>query len=255
MKQNVRCIDLSLPLENFSMDRDSPHIFYWDHHEGGRRTAKAQGFDPDQIPDGFGLSAEDITLNTHTGTHLDAPWHYGPTCEGRAARGIDEVPLEWCFSDGVVLDVSHKKPGELITAQDLEKAVAAINYRIKPFDIVMIRTDAAKRYRKSDFMLCQPGMGRESTLWLLDQNVKVCGIDAWSFDRPLAYMKDDLKAGKREAFLPAHRVGREREYCHIEKLANLDQLPRPFGFKVAVFPIKIARASGGWVRAVAILEN
>lgn len=251
----VRCIDLSLPLENFSMDRDSPHIFYWDHHEGGRRTAKAQGFDPDQIPGGFGLSAEDVTLNTHTGTHLDAPWHYGPTSEGQRARGIDEVPLEWCFSDGVVLDVTHRKAGELITAQDLEKAVAAINYRIKPFDIVMIRTDAAKRYRKADFMTCQPGMGRESTLWLLDQGVKVCGIDAWSFDRPLAYMKEDLKAGNAEAFLPAHRVGREREYCHIEKLANLDQLPRPFGFRVSVFPVKIARASGAWCRAVAVFEN
>jgi kynurenine formamidase len=253
--RHVRCIDLSLPLENFSMDRDSPHIFYWSHEEGGRRTAKAHGFDPDLIPDGFGLSAEDVTLNTHTGTHLDAPWHYGPTCGASPARGIDEIPLEWCFGDGVVLDLTHKKPGEIITVPDLEDAVRAIGYRIKPFDIVMVRTDATRRFRKADFMLSQPGMGREGTLWLLDQGVKVCGIDAWSFDRPLAYMKDDLKAGNREAFLPAHRVGREREYCHIEKLANLDQLPRPFGFRVAAFPVKIARASGGWVRAVAILEE
>ena len=56
----TRFIDLSLPLENFSMDRDSPHIFYWDHHEGGRRTAKAQGFDPDQIPDGSKASYEEM---------------------------------------------------------------------------------------------------------------------------------------------------------------------------------------------------
>lgn len=254
-RRNFRCIDLSLPLENFSMDRDAPHIFYWDHEEGGRRTAKAQGFDPDLIPGGFGLSAEDVTLNTHTGTHLDAPWHYGPTCGGTRARGIDEIPLEWCFGDGVVLDLTHRKPGELITVADLEQAVAAIDYRIKPYDIVLIRTDATKRYRKHDFMLGQPGMGRDGTLWLLDQGVKVCGIDAWSFDRPLAYMKEDLKAGNREAFLPAHRVGREREYCHVEKLANLDQLPRPHGFRVAVFPIKIARASGGWVRAVALIDE
>ena len=48
------------------------------------------------------------------------------------------------------------------------------------------------------------------------------------------------QGGRREAFLPAHRVGREREYCHIEKLANLDQLPKPHGFRVAVFTIKIA---------------
>ncbi len=254
-RRSFRCIDLSVPLENYSMDRDSPHIFYWDHHEGGRRTAKNQGFDPDLLPDGFGLSAEDVTLNTHSGTHMDSPWHYGPTCGASRARGIDEIPLEWCFGDGVVLDLTHRKPGELISVADLEQAVAAIDYRIKPYDIVMIRTDATKRYRKHDFMVSQPGMGRDGTLWLLDQGVKVCGIDAWSFDRPLAYMKDDLKAGNREAFLPAHRVGREREYCHIEKLANLDQLPKPHGFRVAVFPIKIARASGGWVRAVALVDE
>jgi len=165
------------------------------------------------------------------------------------------VPLEWCFADGVVLDVSHKKAGELIGAVDLEQAVGKIGYRIKPMDIVMIRTDAAQRYRKADFMTCQPGMGRESTLWLLDQGVKVCGIDAWSFDRPLVFMREDLKNGNPEAFLPAHRVGREREYCHVEKLANLHELPRPFGFKVSVFPVKIARASGAWCRAVAILED
>lgn len=56
----IRCIDLSLPLENYSMDRDSPHIFYWDHHEGGRRTAKNHGFDPDQIPDAKLVSLEQI---------------------------------------------------------------------------------------------------------------------------------------------------------------------------------------------------
>jgi kynurenine formamidase len=52
----------------------------------------------------------------------------------------------------------------------------------------------------------------------------------------------------------AHYVGIEKEYCQIEKLANLDQLP-PFGFKVACFPCKIEKASAGWTRAVAIINN
>jgi len=54
---------------------------------------------------------------------------------------------------------------------------------------------------------------------------------------------------------PAHFLGREREYCHIEKMANLDKIPKPFGFKVACFPIKVEKASAGWVRAVAIIEE
>ena len=41
----------------------------------------------------------------------------------------------------------------------------------------------------------------------------------------------------------------------MEKLANLDQLPDPFGFKVACFPVKLTGGSAGWCRAVAILEE
>jgi kynurenine formamidase len=52
----------------------------------------------------------------------------------------------------------------------------------------------------------------------------------------------------------AHRVGIEREYCQIEKLANLDQLPRPYGFKAACFPVKLEGGSAGWTRVVAMIE-
>jgi kynurenine formamidase len=40
----------------------------------------------------------------------------------------------------------------------------------------------------------------------------------------------------------------------MEKLSNLDALPSS-GFKVACFPVKIHKASAGWTRAVAIIEN
>ncbi|MFQ5912837.1 MAG: cyclase family protein [Nitrospinota bacterium] len=254
-RRGIRCVDLSVPVHNFSMERDSAHIFYWNHREGARRVSRAQNFDPDQLPDGIAAAAEEVTLHTHTGTHLDAPWHYGPTCGGLPSRTVDEIPLEWCFSDGVVLDLTHKGPGELITADDLKEAVRKIGYQIKPYDIALIRTDAIKHYEKPDFLACQPGMGRESTLWLLDQGVKIVGIDAWTLDRPLAEMAKDFRAGDREAYWAAHLVGREREYCQIEKLANLDLLPKPFGFRVSVFPVKVAQASAGWVRAVAIFEE
>ena len=40
----------------------------------------------------------------------------------------------------------------------------------------------------------------------------------------------------------------------MEKLTNLHLLPAD-GFMVACFPTKIRKASAGWTRAVAILEN
>jgi kynurenine formamidase len=41
----------------------------------------------------------------------------------------------------------------------------------------------------------------------------------------------------------------------MEKMANLDKIPSPHGFKVACFPVNIKSASAGWTRPVAILED
>ena len=41
----------------------------------------------------------------------------------------------------------------------------------------------------------------------------------------------------------------------MEKMCNLDKIPKPFGFKVSCFPVKIKSASAGWVRPVAIIEE
>ena len=71
----------------------------------------------------------------------------------------------------------------------------------------------------------------------------------------MKYMKEEYFAGNKDAMWPVHFAGRERAYCHIEKLTNLDLLPKPFGFKIYFFPIKIARASAGWCRPVAIFED
>jgi kynurenine formamidase len=205
---------------------------------------------------GVHMAGEIVTASTHAATHMDAPWHYGPTSGGSPARTIDQVPLEWCFGNGVVLDVSYKKPNEIITVEDLQDVLKKINYTIEPLDIVLIRTDAWKLLEnKSEGWRFQPGMSSEATLWLIDKGVKVIGIDAYSFDRSIPDMLIDLRDGYTEMFFPAHYAGRVKEYCQIEKLAHLDKIPKPYDFLVSALPIKIAKGSGAWVRAIAIIEK
>jgi kynurenine formamidase len=130
-----------------------------------------------------------------------------------------------------------------------------INYRIKPLDIVLIMTGRDKYIGTPEYFE-QPGMSREATLWLVDQGVKIIGVDMYGYDKSFKDMANEYKQTKDgHVIWPAHFAGIEKEYCHIEKLANLDQIPKPFGFKVACFPIKIAKASAGWVRPVAIIEE
>jgi kynurenine formamidase len=130
----------------------------------------------------------------------------------------------------------HKRPGEKISVVDLELALHEIRYTLKPFDIVMIMNGRDK-FLGSEEYFEQPGMTRESTLWLVNQGIKVIGVDMYGFDRKFGDMAEEFRrTGDGRGIWKAHFAGIEKEYCQIEKLANLDQMPRPTGFKVCCLP-------------------
>lgn len=235
-----------------------PEIQYITHAMGAEQMLTFfPGIKKEQLPNSLGWALENITLTTHSGTHLDAPYHYHPTMDkGKKALTIDEIPLEWCYNDGVVLDFSAKADGERITAADVEAELERIGYQLKPLDIVLVHVGAAKFWGKEEYLVKGAGMTRESTLYLTDRGIKVVGIDAWSWDRPLPFLaKEFQKNGDSSVIWEAHFAGIEAGYCHMEKMTNLDKIPKPFGFKVACFPVKIADASAGWVRPVAIIDD
>ena len=259
MLNKFRLIDLSVPLEHEAISEPRPaKIHYLTHEaEGLQQMQQYFGVRPEDLVEsrGLGWAVEEIQAITHTGTHVDAPYHYGPISEGRPARRIDQVPLEWCFAPGVVLDVRHKASGDELTVNDLTDALAQISYRLQPFDIVLLHTGCDKRMGSTQYF-AQPGLGREGVLWLVEQGVRVIGIDAYTLDRPFAAMVADYhRTGDGRFIWPAHFAGITREYCQIEKLANLDQIPRPHGFFVSCLPVKIKEASAGWCRAIALVPN
>lgn len=259
MPGKYRLIDLSVPLEHASPSEPVPAAIRYARHdgEGLQQMRHFLGVKPEDLvySKGLGWAVEEIQAITHTGTHVDAPYHYGPTSEGRPARTIDQVPLEWCFAPGVMLDVRHKAAGDFITVADLQAALERIAYQLRPLDIVLLHTGADKRLGSPAYF-AQPGLGREGVLWLVEQGVRVIGIDAYTLDRPFADMVADYRrTGDGRFIWPAHFAGIEREYCQIEKLANLDQLPRPHGFHVSCLPVKIQGASAGWCRAVALIPE
>lgn len=247
-------IDLSVPIKHMSPDEPFPaRIERLDHVQGAAALGAPGNVPPAEFPDGIGLAWENVSAITHTGTHLDAPWHFGPTAEGAPAKTIEQIPLEWCFSNGVVLDLTHKKPSDHITPADIRAALYKIKYTLKPLDIVLLHTGADKQLGRAEYLSAHPGMTAEATLFILDHGIKIIGIDGYGFDRPFVSMLTDHRAGKPGSLWPGHFAGREREYCHIEKLANLDKIPRPTGFTVCVFPVLVEGASAGWCRAVAIV--
>lgn len=193
-------------------------------------------------------------MGVHSTTHIDAPWHYGPEVNGKPAKTAEQIPLEWCFGPGVVINVSDKADNDPVTVADLKKDLLKTGAQITPGTIVLIRTDRDKYMGTKEFPERGTGMNREATEWLIDQGVKVMGIDQWGWDLPLKYMARKAKeTGNRELFWEGHLIGTRKEYCHIEQLTNLASLP-PSGFKVAVFPLKIKGASAAPARVVAMIE-
>lgn len=255
-----RFVDISAPLTGDAANEPAgyvPHIAYIDH---GMSTGELTGFFPglaaSDLPDREGWAIERIQLTTHNGTHLDAPYHYASTMDGgKRAITIDEVPLDWCFRPGIKLDFRHLAHGHVATAREVADEVGRIGHTLQPFDIVLVNTGAGVRFGQPDYLASGCGMGREATLFLLEQGVRVTGTDAWSWDAPFAHTaRRYAETGDAALIWEGHKAGREIGYCHIEKLQNLEALPST-GFLVSCFPVKIARASAGWTRAVAILDD
>lgn len=255
-----RFVDLSVPLE---MDIPSdpeimlPQIEYFDHKDTAEQMAGFfPGLKPSDLPGGDGWAIEKLTIYTHNGTHLDAPYHHHSTMDGgKRAITIDEVPLEWCFGNGVKLDFRDLPDGHIVSPDEIDAELARIGHALKPLDIVMVNTSAGARYGEADYLMRGCGMGRDATLHLLDKGVRVTGTDAWSWDAPFALTaREFAETGDPSIIWEGHRASMETGYCHIEKLANLDQLPAT-GFMVSCFPFKIKAASAGFVRAVAIFED
>ncbi|MEV6948446.1 cyclase family protein [Streptomyces sp. NPDC051172] len=213
-------------------------------------------FDPDELPEGEFLSLDRLTLTSHTGTHVDAPSHYGSRAHygDGVPRHIDRMPLEWFIGPGLVLDVTGQGTGA-VDASHLDKEFERIGRVPDPGDIVLLHTGADAWAGTRRYFTDFTGLDGTAVHRLLDLGVKVIGTDAFSLDAPFGDIIARYRAtGDRSVLWPAHFAGREREYCQVERLAGLGSLP-PYGFTFCCLPVKIADAGAGWARAVALFDE
>jgi kynurenine formamidase len=253
----MRIIDLSAtiaPSRPDALPFERVEIRSSSHAEGAAQVEAMLHVPPSLLRDGEGWAVEEFTkLATHSVTHVDAPWHYNSVIQGRRAATIDELPLEWFFADGVVLDMTAKADGEKVGVGDVESALSAIGHDLKPLDIVLVRTGRDAFYGQPDYVWRGCAVTAEATRWLYERGVRVMGIDAWGWDGPLdRQAKEALARREPGVFWAAHQC--DLPYSQIERLVNLGALP-PFGIQVSCFPLKIRGGSAGPARVVAILPN
>ncbi len=253
----TKFIDLSIPITMKVISDPpimAPQINYVTHETSWEQVASFfPGLTRDDLPDGEGWAVEQLTLSTHNGTHMDAPWHYHSTTDSGARRAptIDEAPLDRFLRPGVKLDFSDLPDGTVVSAAQVEAELARIGYTLQPLDIVLVQSGAV--YGTDNFTDQGVGLGAEATLWLTEHGVEVVGTDAWSWDAPFSHTAKKWAETRDPSIIwEGHKAGRIRPYWQIEKLTNLESLP-PFGFTLSCFPVKIDGASAGWIRAVALI--
>jgi kynurenine formamidase len=263
-----RYVDLSMTLSNDVISDPpflKPHIDYEVHTDTRHELEKFfPGADIDNMIGGNPFCASEwVKLTTHSGTHVDAPWHYHPQQDAKQEGGarpsmtIDEMPLEWFFNRGVKLDFRDKPDGYVVTGADIEAELERIGHELQPLDIVVVNTAAGMALANRDpaYVSRGAGVGYEGTMYLLDRGVRVTGTDAWSWDAPFIHTKAEVeKTGDPKLIWEGHRAGHDIGYCHIEKMHNLEAIPST-GFMISCFPAKVEKASAGWTRAVAIFED
>lgn len=255
-----RIIDLSVTLK-MGIASDPPEVLpqidYVDHRAGAVQLAKMfPGLSVDDLPGQEGWAAEFVRMSTHSGTHMDAPYHYRSKMDdGQPSATIDEVPLNWCIGSGVKLDFRHLPDGHVISPEEIDAELLRIGHKLAPGDIVLINTAAGARYGFEDYLNRGCGVGRAGTLHLTRQGVRIVGTDAWSWDAPFSFTRKRFERDRDPSIIwEGHFAGSKIPYCQIEKLSNLEQLPA-HGFTVISLPVKVHKASAGWARPIAVIEG
>jgi len=161
----MKLIDLSVPIvpspEN-APDLLRTEIEFADHKVGAAQAKVMFGVGPELLRDEEGWSLETFTrFGTHNSTHIDAPYHYNSTIAGQPAQTIDQLPLDWFFRPGVVLDFHDRADGDTIDTADIESALDRAGHELVDRDIVLVRTGRDAFYNEADYMLRGPRCARD----------------------------------------------------------------------------------------------
>jgi len=182
--------------------------------------------------DGYNL--ELLFLSTHTGTHMDAPYHF-------LEKGgkIHEISLKKLVSEAVLIK-SKKKGGESITKIDIQKFEKK-HGKIASFSSVIFYTDWQKNLQKKYYFTKNPGLSVSAAKYLASKKVSLVGIDSPSIDLGTDYKFSVLQIFAKKGMLI------------VENLANLDKI-KSSKFHLVVLPLKLKNATGSPVRAVAFVD-
>ena len=180
-----------------------------------------------------GRNTHSITLGSHTGTHMDATLHF---LDGTA--GIDQVDLDKLCGSCTVVDMTHKKAGDVVSLQD-----------VKSLDVtkrMLFRFDWFRHWQTAQFYKNFPFFAEEAAQHLVDGGMRVLALDTPSPDTGAAIGKVDDS--------PVHKILLKADVTIIEYLTNTDQLNLTKSHMIFPLPLKLRDCDGAPSRVIMVEE-
>jgi len=182
--------------------------------------------------DGYNL--ELLFLSTHTGTHMDAPYHFLE----KGAK-IHEISLKKLVSEAALIQC-RKNGGESITKTDIQKFEKKYG-KIASFSSVIFYTGWQRNLQKKYYFTKNPGLSVSAAKYLASKKINLVGVDSPSID-----LGTDSK-------FSVHKVFAKKGILIVENLSNLEKI-KSSKFHLVVLPLKLKNATGSPVRAIAFVE-
>ncbi|QBD77621.1 cyclase family protein [Ktedonosporobacter rubrisoli] len=184
-----------------------------------------------------GVNNSLITLSIHTGTHIDAPYHFIKT-----GQTIDQIPLEKLCGRAWLCDLRASVRHEdsmrhRITVEDLQGA-GLPNEGLADTILTIFTGWSAEHWNRADFYTQNPFLDEQTSRWLMEQRVKALALD---------HGIDGAKPW------PNHTIVLSEGCCIIENLVNLDAILPQRAFTMYALPVKM-RENGGMARVIAQLD-
>lgn len=187
------------------------------------------------IERGDHLTLSTLRTTVHVGAHLDGANHYGKTADGRAARAIDEQPLDLGVGPCLVVRVAGDTPR--VTVEQFEAGLVSID--IATIDDlawarVLLATDSYPdpNHWNDDFRALEPDL----VAHLAARGTRLVGIDTPSVDT--ADSKD----------LPGHAACFAHDVAILEGLVLREVTPG--AYELIALPLRLVGFDASPVRAV-----
>lgn len=176
-----------------------------------------------QIEKGAPMNLTRLSLGSHTGTHVDAPFHFVP-----GGATVDRLSLGPFIGKALVRHIRCK---EAITCPDLEEA-----HIPNGTERLLLRTSNSQLWEKGGFQRGFVYLMEDGARWLVDRGMKLVGIDYLSID---AFGSKDF---------PSHNALLKAGVIIVE---GLDLRNVPSGeYTLVCLPLRLAGGDGAPARAV-----